>query len=89
MPKSFTSGEVIPRSGIYRVSHAPHRLPPEVTLVKGQLFPTCSRCSQPVEFHAVHIAPSGDEERRGKVVLYNLPVIEEAKPRAKRAKRGG
>ena len=35
----FATGETIPESGIYRVIHSEHRLPLQVTLHKGEVFP--------------------------------------------------
>lgn len=71
---SFRTGQKVPESGIYRVIHSGHRLPHEVTLLKDQQFPRCSKCSDSVEFQVVALAPSmGD--RRGRIVLYELPVL--------------
>ncbi len=50
---TFSSGEVIPSSGVYRVVHAPHTLPEQVALVKGQKFPPCSECKVSVRFTQV------------------------------------
>jgi hypothetical protein len=73
----FRTGETVPESGIYRVTHGGHRLPHEVTLLRDQLFPRCSKCATLVEFEPVALAPTmGD--RRGKIILYELPVLEAA-----------
>jgi hypothetical protein len=71
----FHTGQSVPESGIYRVIHAGHRLPHEVTLLKDQLFPHCAKCEDLVEFEIVAQAPTMGE-RRGRIVLYELPVIE-------------
>ena len=34
--RKFLSGEVVPKSGIYKVTHTQHRLPHEVTVLSGQ-----------------------------------------------------
>jgi len=76
MEHTFKSTEKIPESGIYRVVHAQHRLPHEVTLLKGQVFPPCARCHDEVRFELVRTLPS-PWDRRGSVSLYELPVLEE------------
>ena len=77
MAKTYTSSETIPASGIYRVIHAQHRLPHEVTLIDGQVFPPCAKCHDEVRFELVRGLPALDRERRGSVSLYSLPVMEE------------
>ena len=71
------SSETIPVSGIYRVVHAQHRLPHEVTLIEGQTFPPCAKCHDEVRFELARELPSLARERRGSVSLYALPVLEE------------
>lgn len=68
------TGATVPESGIYRVHHDGHRLPHEVTLLKDQQFPRCAKCSDQVEFEIVALAPVLPE-RRGQIVLYELPEI--------------
>jgi len=77
MASTYRSSERIPVSGIYRVVHAQHRLPHEVTLVEGQTFPPCAKCHHEVSFELVRGVPALERERRGSVSLYALPVIEE------------
>jgi hypothetical protein len=77
MSKTYKSSEIIPASGIYRVIHAQHRLPHEVTLIDGQTFPPCAKCRDEVRFELVRNLPALERERRGSVSLYALPVIEE------------
>lgn len=69
------TGDLVPESGIYRVHHSGHRLPHEVTLLQGQRFPRCGKCADAVEFEPIMIAPTMPE-RRGQIVLYELPVLE-------------
>src|SRR5438105_1842344 len=71
------TGCTIPDSGIYRVSHAQHRLPQEVTLLKDHLFPRCSRCTEPVYYTLERSAPAGISPYRFSVNLYELPELEE------------
>lgn len=71
--KQFRCGEKISESGIYRVVHGEHRLPHEVTLLSGQLFPKCMKCEDLVYFELVRGVP--DTALDGfKVALYALPA---------------
>lgn len=49
--KRYRPGEVVPCSGVYRVSHEEHRAEHDGILLKGQLFPACTVCGERVEFH--------------------------------------
>lgn len=74
--KQFRCGERIPESGIYRVVHGMHRLPHEVTLLGGQLFPKCMKCEDLVYFELVRGVP--DAALDGfKVALYALPASDD------------
>jgi hypothetical protein len=75
MAQLYKSSETIPESGIYRVIHAQHRLPHEVTLIAGQVFPPCAKCHEEVRFQLVRELPT--LERRGNVSLYSLPVLDD------------
>lgn len=48
--KTFRTGQAVPQSGIYRVTHGDHRLPHEVTLLRTAEFPPCSKCGVEVKF---------------------------------------
>ena len=74
--KQFRCGDKIPESGIYRVVHRDHRLPHEVTLLRDQLFPKCTRCEHSVYFELVRSAPD-ITLAPFKVALYALPVADE------------
>ena len=50
MAETYKTGQVVPHSGIYQVSHDEHRLPHEVTLLRGNTFPPCSKCGNSVVF---------------------------------------
>ena len=52
-PLKFETGHAVPESGIYRVTHAGHRLPHAVTICKGETFPRCARCADLVVFELV------------------------------------
>lgn len=71
----FTTGQHILTSGIYRVKHSEHRLPNEVTLLKGQEFPRCEKCGDRVLFELLHAAPYVFADPDFKVVLYELPEL--------------
>jgi hypothetical protein len=51
MAETYKTGETVPHSGIYRVSHSEHRLPHEVTLLRGNTFPPCSKCGNNVAYN--------------------------------------
>ena len=46
----FRSGDVVPRSGVYRVHHYAHRIPHAVIIVEGTVLPKCKRCGERVQF---------------------------------------
>ena len=48
--KKYRPGDVVPESGIYRVTHDSHRLMHEATLLAGQRFPICRTCKHDVRF---------------------------------------
>ena len=71
------TGLKIRQTGIYTVFHAEHRLPHEVTLLKGETFPRCSQCGTSVEFELLKAAPEISGSGGFRVVLYELPAVEE------------
>lgn len=73
----FRTGERIPYSGIYKVFHALHRLPHEVTLLDGEIFPRCLKCDSSVEFQLIQQAPNILDKGAFRVVLFGLPDTEE------------
>jgi hypothetical protein len=50
MAETYKTGQVVPHSGIYQVRHAEHRLPHELTLLRANAFPPCSKCGNNVTF---------------------------------------
>jgi len=47
MNNVFTAGDLVPLSGVYRVTHyPPHTGEEETTLTQGDSFPQCVHCSQ-------------------------------------------
>lgn len=75
----FKTGERIPHSGIYRVTHRQHRVPHEVTLLCGQEFPKCAQCHDAVVFELVRGVTFGDDDREvsSMIRLYELPVVDD------------
>jgi hypothetical protein len=71
------TGCSVPEGGIYRTSHPQHNLPPEVTLLRNQRFPRCSRCNEPVLFELVRSAPAllNVHPSTFTVALYELPEL--------------
>jgi len=74
----FNTGAVIPASGIYRVAHSAHRLPHEVTLLKGETFPKCQKCADAVTFKLIRALTyqTAAKDSSWRVTLYELPVID-------------
>ena len=46
----YKPGQVVPKAGIYRVSHAEHRLPHKASFKAGDQFPQCAKCADDVRF---------------------------------------
>lgn len=76
----FKTGAVIPASGIYHVTHSAHRLPDEVTLLRGETFPKCQKCADAVTFKLVRELSyqAVIRELPWRLALYELPVIDDA-----------
>lgn len=70
----FRTGAAVPETGIYRVHHDSHRLPHEVVILKDEIFPRCSKCSEAVHFELAHAAPGLSPY--GVYRIYELPAIE-------------
>ena len=51
MAETYKTGQVVPHSGIYQVSHNEHRLPHEVTLLRANSFPPCAKCGNNVSYN--------------------------------------
>jgi hypothetical protein len=50
LSKKYRPGELVPSSGLYRVTHEEHRLMHEATLLAGDRFPLCKQCKRKVRF---------------------------------------
>lgn len=54
---TFTPGEIVPCSGIYKVIHdADHGAAHEVTAVQGERFPPCRLCGRHPQFILIQAA---------------------------------
>lgn len=73
----FCSGDTAPETGIYRVFHGEHRLSHEVTILRGNLFPICAKCTHEVHFELIRAVPLSSSDRDFRVVLHSLPVMEQ------------
>jgi len=73
--KAYTTGDIVPETGIYRVIHSAHRLPHEVIILKNEHFPRCCKCSAAVSFYLSHCAPQ--LYMHTVYHIYELPVIED------------
>lgn len=73
---SGKSGGFVPQNGVYEVSHPAHRLPEEVTLLAGEVFPRCQACEEPVSFRLRRRSEDAGQPSRFRVYLYQLPVLD-------------
>ena len=54
----YCSGDLIPESGIYGLSHEGHtHNHRECLLLKGDSFPACELCGDGAKFKPIHLAP--------------------------------
>ena len=62
MAQEFRPGQIVPQSGVYRITHDSEHadMPHEVTVIKGRRFPTCRHC-RGISFELVHAAQHVDE----------------------------
>jgi two-component system, chemotaxis family, chemotaxis protein CheY len=80
VPMRYSTGQAIPRSGIYTVFHEQHRLPHEVTLLEGEVFPHCAKCGDLVEFVLDQTAPYAPNPTQSPIRLFALPDLDEMQP---------
>jgi hypothetical protein len=76
--RHLLTGIAVPQSGIYTVTHAAHRLPTQVALLKGEIFPGCSKYRAVVGFELVRSMPGLDMLVVGLSIPFaftELPVI--------------
>ena len=58
--KIYKSGELVPKDGIYKVSHVQHRLPHKASFKAPERFPVCNKCGRLVRFEL--LVPAEDQE---------------------------
>lgn len=51
--KSYRPGQVVPKTGIYKVLHRNHRDPHEGSLKAHETFPSCRQCGDQVRFQLI------------------------------------
>jgi hypothetical protein len=62
----YKPGQMVPRSGIYKVLHAEHRSPHRASFKAQEKFPLCSQCASHVRFELV-LAAKEEEESSGNI----------------------
>ncbi len=55
--KIYHPGHHADTTGVYRALHLRHRMPHELTVIQGEVFPQCKKCGDRVRFELVHAAP--------------------------------
>jgi hypothetical protein len=60
----YKPGQAVPKAGIYRVSHAEHRLPHRASFKAGEQFPLCAKCIDAVRFELL-VAADADNGKGG------------------------
>ena len=60
----YKPGQVVPKAGIYKVSHAEHRLPHRASFKAGDHFPPCAQCADGVCFELL-VAADVDNGKGG------------------------
>jgi len=65
----FTSGQEILRSGIYHPVHKLHVLRAQVPLLRGRVFPGCSKCPIPVHFSLVKAVELESAQSRFRLLM--------------------
>ena len=59
----YKPGQVVPKAGIYKVSHAQHRLPHKASFKAHEKFPACNKCNTQVRFELL-VAVEEEPERQ-------------------------
>ncbi len=72
--RAYRTGDSVPVTGVYGVTHAGHRLPHEVLILKDERFPRCAKCSDAVVFTLIRPVP--DVPKDFSYRLFELPVLE-------------
>jgi hypothetical protein len=71
----YSSGEVVPRSGNFRLTH-PHAVIHELALLKDHIFPSCSHCSLPVRYAFVNWLPTETVSSRFRLLMHTSQPLD-------------
>src|SRR5579864_9427810 len=63
-----STGDMVPRSGIYTVFHH-HRLSRQVPLLRSGIFPACHTCTTPLEFELLRAVPVESARSRFRLLM--------------------
>jgi hypothetical protein len=74
----YKSGDIVPRSGLYRIDHDQHRLMHEATLTAGMLFPRCRTCKDGVRFTLIRAVKGYILPFRANEILEDYPEMEDS-----------
>lgn len=64
----YVTGQLIPASGTYRVTHA-HPMRREINLLGGNFFPRCAQCGRVVEFELIRETASESAQNRFRLLM--------------------
>jgi hypothetical protein len=71
---NFTTDEQVPRSGLYRVSHAKHAIR-DIKLLRRGSFPACPKCKLPVQFSLIEAIPIESASQRFRFLMqHSVPI---------------
>ena len=81
MPKPFLvhqykTGDRVPETGIYNVTHDGHRLQHQAIIIRDEKFPRCAKCADAVFFELAYPVPALIESDL--IRVYELEEAEEA-----------
>jgi hypothetical protein len=72
---TYSSGEVVPRSGTFRLTHK-HAVIHEIALLKSHVFPSCSHCSLPVHYVFVNWLPTETVSSRFRLLMHTSQPLD-------------
>lgn len=55
--RRYRTGEIVPETGLYLLTHNPHHLQHAALLLKEAQFPGCSLCQAEVVFELAYVTP--------------------------------
>jgi hypothetical protein len=69
----YRPGDIVPKSGVYRIDHHLHRLMHEATLLEGEKFPLCRKCRAGVSYSLVRAVNGSVPPFRPTEILEEYP----------------